>query len=267
MVKKIFSAFFFLLFILLPLFSDEGSLVFLPEGLELPRALSDEHDSDREVRTLSAFTLCYRESYELAEWVAYELTREELAKNVSRSNSFRPDAGISTGSAELDDYRNSGYDRGHLAPSGDMLFSAQANADCFLLSNITPQNASFNSGIWNELENQVRRWAEQYGRVYVITGPVLEKPAEEYESIGKNKVAVPEYFYKIVLTPLYADEEDAASPEDCAKIIVSAYIIPNRKCGEKFWSYRVSISEVERRTGLDFFSLLDAQPYAREFLN
>lgn len=232
--------------------------VVLPEGFEIPVCREHfEDDPDHEIHTYSSFSLCYRESYELAEWVCYELTREELAKNVRRSNAFRPDENITTGSAELEDYRNSGYDRGHLAPSGDMLFSAQANSECFLLSNITPQNASFNSGIWNELENQVRRWAEQYGRVFVITGPVLEKSAAEYETIGKNKVVVPEYFYKIVLTPVYADDEDAASPRDCERIIVSAYIIPNKKCSDRFWNYKVPVSEVERRTGLDFFSLLD----------
>ncbi|HBD68553.1 MAG TPA: DNA/RNA non-specific endonuclease [Treponema sp.] len=236
----------------------QSELFLLPQGFEIPLCAEAHEDSpDHEIHEYSAFTLCYRESYELAEWVCYELTREELTKNVKRTNSFRPDEAITTGSASLEDYRNSGYDRGHLAPSGDMLFSQEANLDCFLLSNITPQNASFNSGIWNELENQVRRWAEEYGRVFVITGPVLEKSPSEYQTIGSNKVVVPEYFYKIVLTPVYADEADALTPQDCSRIIVSAYIIPNKKCSDRFWNYKVSVSEVERRTGLDFFSLLD----------
>ena len=258
---------------LLPLHAQELpplSLVNLPEGLEIPACActgSSRWTDDHELRRCSAFTLCYRESYELAEWVAYELTREELAKNVRRSNAFRPDPAISTGSADLEDYRGSGYDRGHLAPSGDMLFDAQANSESFLLSNITPQLASFNSGIWNELENQVRRWAERYGRVYVITGPVLEKPAGDYEHIGHNLVAVPEYFYKVVLTPVYRDESDAESPEDCEKLIASAFIIPNKKCRGSFWKYRVPLREAERRTGLDFFPLLDAQEAAAAFLS
>ena len=216
-------------------------------GLEIPVTVQD---ADHEVHTYSGYTLCYRESYEVAEWVAYLLTKEELVKVVGRTNDFRPDTSISTGSADLSDYKRSGYDRGHLAPAADMRWSEQAMHDCFLLSNITPQDNKFNSGIWNDLENFVRTVASRFGAVWVVTGPVLEKPASGYPSIGGNKVCVPEYFYKVLLVRRPAKNGE---PETVQAI---GFIIKNEKSHASIWDFAVPVDQVEERTGLDFFSLL-----------
>ncbi|QTQ16792.1 DNA/RNA non-specific endonuclease [Treponema parvum] len=199
-----------------------------------------------EIHTYSGFTLCYREEYEQAEWVAYELTESELVKTVERSNYFRADPSISTNSASPEDYVGSGYDKGHLAPAGDMAWSEQSMRDSFFMSNMSPQLPSFNRGIWKYLEDQVRLWAKKFGWVYVISGPVLEKPAGEYKSIGKNKVSVPEYYYKALLTKT-AD----------GKIYVLAFILPNQKYTGSFYDFAVTVDEVERRTSLDFFAALE----------
>ena len=201
---------------------------------------------DHEVHSYSGFTICYRESFEEAEWVAYVLTREELNAVTGRTDDFREDPLISTGSASLNDYRKSGYDRGHLAPAADMEWSERSTHESFLLSNMTPQAPSFNRGMWKKLEEAVRDWAYRYGAVYVVTGPVLEKSADSYQSIGENKVAVPEYFYKALLS----QKEDGT-------YIAMAFIMPNTKCEGSIWDYEVTIDELEERTSIDFFYLLD----------
>lgn len=257
-----------------PAVQKTRALITLPEGLEIPlcpgtRALAtgktspsaataqNAADSDHQVRHFSSFTICYRETYEEAEWAAYKLDKSELTGEVSRTNDFRPDPMIATGSATLNDYRGSGYDRGHLAPAADFSFSPNAMSESFYLSNMTPQAPSFNRGIWKELESLVRDWAEQFGRVYVVCGPVLDSPASSFASIGADKVAIPRLFYKVILAPVYKDADDASTPDNAAKIIAVGFIIPNKGCDGSVWDFAVSVDSAEERTGLDFYALLD----------
>ena len=226
---------------------------------------------DHELHTYAGYTLCYRESYELAEWVSYSLTRSQLEHKVTgRTNDFRTDTLISTGSAKPSDYKGSGFDRGHLAPAADMAWSIKSAHDSFLMSNMTPQTPSFNRVIWKLLEEAVRKWAHQYGTIYVVTGPVLEKDASEYESIGESEVAVPEYFYKalLVFIPVYADTNSNTIPFPNAResgyteeiesyrVQCAAFIIPNKGCGKDIYKFICTIDMAEERTGLDFFANL-----------
>ncbi len=200
---------------------------------------------DHERRNYHGYSICYRESYEQAEWAAECLTREKLQRKVNRSENFRPDEGISTGSADTSDYYGSGYDRGHLVPAGDMGWDSEAMNDTFLMSNMSPQNHKFNSGIWNDLEMQVRNWAKKFGTIYIVTGPVLES-GKKYKVIGKNKVAVPELYYKVLLAHTDSGEWQAI-----------AFVIPNEGSDDSFMDYTVSIDDVESLTGLDFFAPLE----------
>ncbi len=212
-----------------------------------PAITSHSNDvEDHEVHTYSGFTLCYRESYEQPEWVAYVLTAKETESVMNRTDDFRPDPAISTGSADLNDYKKSGYDRGHLAPAADMEWSERSTRESFLMSNMSPQTPSFNRGIWKKLEDMVRDWAQSYGFVCVVTGPVLEKDNSEYQYIGSNKVSVPEYYYKALL-----------SLDKHGNYKTIAFIIPNTKCSDSIWNYAVTIDALEERTGLDFYSMLD----------
>lgn len=188
------------------------------------------------------YALGYSEYHEQALWVIYKLTAEEvMAKSVRRNNRFKSDFGIPTGSAAPDDYLNSGYDRGHLAPAADMAFSERTMSDSFYMSNISPQNPSFNRGIWAKLEAQIRLFAVTEKEVYVVTGAIL--PNEKTLTIGANRVTVPTHFFKVIY--------DLTQPR---KMI--GFILPNRaeKCQLK--DFAVSVDEVENATGLDFFSLL-----------
>ncbi len=237
--------------------TKKNEKVLLKKGLETPVCGGNHNKKDHQIRNFEHYSLCYRESYEQAEWSAYCLTEEELVKKAKRSDDFRSDPEISTGSASPADYKKSGYDRGHLSPAADFAFDQKAMSETFYMSNMSPQKGSLNRGIWKDLEAEVRLWAKSFGRVYVVSGPVLEKEPSEYESIGENYVSVPEFYYKVILAPLYADEADKATPEDSENVIAMAYTSPNKKCEGSLDDYAVSVDEVEARTKLDFFSLLE----------
>lgn len=188
----------------------------------------------------SNFTLSYSEKYEQAEWVTYRLTKQSIQKpNVPRSNDFRPDPKVRKASSSPRDYFGSGYDRGHLAPAGDMNFDKRAMSETFYMTNISPQIRNFNGGIWRELEENTRDWAYDNKELFIVTGPVLSKGIREY--IGDNEVAVPDQFFKVIL--------DVKEPEKKA----IAFLIPNEVTYKPLSAFAVSIDEVEALTGIDFF--------------
>ncbi len=189
------------------------------------------------------FTLLYNEEHEQAEWVAYYLEPAELNGPWKRKNNFRVDPSIITSSAHPDDYRRTGYDRGHLAPAGDMSWAEQAMNESFFMSNMSPQDPQFNRIAWRNLEALVRNWAEKYNGLYIVTGPILTDGP--YESIGENKVSIPKYYYKVLL----------AYDGDEAKMI--AFLMPNEKCEAPLFSYVVTVDTIEYITGIDFFYLLE----------
>lgn len=131
-------------------------------------------------------------------FTAQRLNRGMLlqARNVERSDRFYPEARLPAAErAQLDDYRGSGYSRGHMAPAGDM-HTGQAMAQSFSLANMVPQNQSQNAGPWNKIEADTRKYIMRArGDVYVFTGPVY---AQRPQAIGAGNVAVPAYLYKVV---------------------------------------------------------------------
>ena len=188
------------------------------------------------------YTLSYNEKYEQAEWVAYKATKKHLSRAQRKRPYFIYDPLVKTKSANYRNYKKSGYDRGHLVPAGDMRFDLAAYNDTFYTSNISPQNHNFNAGIWNRLEGKVRYWTSKYGDLYVITGGVLEK---RLAHIGREHVAVPNYFYKIILDKNGKDSK------------AIAFLIPNKPSEKALYKYVVTIDELEKRTGIDFFPALE----------
>lgn len=154
---------------------------------------------------------------------------------------FIPDPYVTTGSARDIDYKGSGYDRGHLAPAADMAWSITTMAESFYFSNMSPQAPQFNRGIWKKLEELVRTWAIENESIYIVTGPILDN---HLKRIGPDQVAVPEYYYKVIL--------DYSSPE----IKAIGFVLPNEGSSENLQHFAVSIDSVERLTGIDFFPLL-----------
>ena len=205
-------------------------------NLELP------FHNEKEITKHIGYTLSYNENHEQANWVAYQLTKEETTKRVNRTNRFISDPAISSGSAENSDYQGNGYDRGHLAPAADMSWSQRTMDESFLFSNMSPQDPGFNRGIWKKLEELCRSWAIENNAIYIVTGPVL---TNNLPTIGQNKVSIPSYYYKIIL--------DYDGPEKKA----IGFIMPNKPSKNELASYAVSIDSIEHLTGINFFPLLN----------
>lgn len=185
------------------------------------------------------FSLSYSEEHEQAAWVFYEINKNRELRVVSRKNNFRKDKKIKTGSADLNDYKGSIYDRGHLAPARDFSFNQIAMSESFYMSNISPQNRSFNRGIWKKLEALVSQWGE-ISNIFVATGPVLDSCIQ---FIGNNNVCVPEFYYKIIYDPLNQ------------KMI--SFMIPNQKGTKHLRDYVCSTDYIESRVKIDFFPILE----------
>lgn len=209
------------------------------KGLEIPAPLNNVPE---QILRRTGYTTSYNKETRLPNWVAWCLTGEHTQGSYKRQGKdFHEDEEVPTPRAVDWDYYNSGYDRGHMCPAGDNKWNADAMWESFLFTNICPQNPNLNRGDWNEMENQCRRWAKKYGEVYIVCGPVLFK--QKHKTIGKNKVVVPEAFFKVVLR---------MSPEPKA----IGFIYRNTDGNRPKDAYVNSVDEVERITGMDFFPTL-----------
>lgn len=195
--------------------------------------------TSNDVYTNDAYSFSYIEDYEQSEWVAYELTSKDMTNADYKRPYFNQDKSVKTKSADWRNYKNSGYNKGHLCPAADRKSSYEMYETTFLTSNASPQLYDFNSGIWNRLEQKTRYWATRYDGVYIVTGGVLE---EGLKTIGTEDVAVPNYFYKIILT------------KDKSNMI--GFLVPHKDSNKPLYSFVVPVDEIEKMTGIDFFSAL-----------
>lgn len=231
-MKNHWLIFLFSLLILIPAYGQEKI-----KQLEIPATNS----SDKVIQH-AGYSFLYSEKHEQSIWVAYELTEAKTKKSFERTNKFISDPMVLTGTATNKDYEASGYDRGHLAPAADMAWSEKSMAESFYFSNMSPQEPGFNRGIWKQLEELTRNWAERNGSIYVVTGPVL---CDGLKNIGTNCVSVPQYFYKVIL--------DYTQPE----IKAIGFIFPNKASKDSLQHFAVSIDSVESFSGIDFFPKLE----------
>ncbi|MBT5858853.1 MAG: DNA/RNA non-specific endonuclease [Flavobacteriales bacterium] len=185
------------------------------------------------------YSLSYNETAEQANWVFYEINSNTTLGQTSRTNNFRSDNLISTKSAQLSDYKGSGFDRGHLVPAADMSFNYTAMSESFYMSNMNPQEPSFNRGIWKKLESLVRNWGAN-SSIYVVTGPILNS-CNSY--IGNNNVCVPNYFYKVIYNP------------ENKKMI--SFVLANQKGSGNLSDYVCTTDYLEKITNIDFFPILE----------
>jgi len=191
------------------------------------------------------YVVNYNDQTKQPNWVAYRLTARSVANHTEREEQFEADSAIPKAyRAELSDYKKSGYDRGHLAEYASMDFSERSAKQSFLLSNISPQRAGLNRHGWAQLEKYVRFWAKAKGELYVYTG-VIYKNKTPSTFIGTGKVAVPDYFYKVIYAPKQKES--------------IAFVMPNKKVEKKdVAKYRASIKDIQSRTGVNFFTTLSA---------
>lgn len=204
----------------------------------------------------AAMVLAYAEAFEQARWVAHMITQDVTKGTVFRTNDFRIDEKVKTGSAVEEDYflkklkadstfeyDGFGYDRGHLAPSADFRWSKTALSESYYYSNMSPQVAAFNRGSWGELEDAIRGYLYRNTNtaLYVVTGPVLT-PDLPVVPRAKNKVAVPRQYWKVVL--------------DLTNKKAIGFLMPNEDITKVLGTFAVPINEIEKLTGLNFFNKL-----------
>lgn len=210
------------------------------QGLEIPTSKAN-------VPSLLLYREGYTTSYNVdtrtPNWVAWHLTANHTNGPAKRKGIiFQADEDIPAPRVDTYDYMRSGYDRGHMCPAGDNHWSQKAMEQSFLMTNICPQVPALNSGLWNTIEKQCRTWAQVYGDVYIVCGPIYFN--QKHKTIGKNKIQVPEAFFKVILR--LKDEPKAIG-----------FICRNASAkGRKKTDYVNSVDEVERITGMDFFSQL-----------
>jgi endonuclease G len=190
----------------------------------------------------TGYVASYNKTNLLPNWVAWHLTAERTEGSAKRSGvDFAEDTEVPEPRATDWDYYNSGYDRGHMCPAADNKWSKKAMEESFLFTNMCPQNGNLNRGDWNEMEMACRKWAKKYGDLYIVCGPILYKG--KHKTIGKNKVVVPEAFFKVVLRT--GDNPQAIG-----------FIYKNTSGNRPKDSYVNTVDEVERITGIDFFPSL-----------
>lgn len=169
---------------------------------------------------------------------AEHLQGRDLTGQEARTDNFQADPDLPPGQrAELNDYRKSGYDRGHMAPAADFSGSKTGMDQSFLLSNMVPQNGDLNRHVWAGLEGATRACAKTLGDVHVLTGPIFDG---RVKTIGPDRVEVPDMLYKIVVGPRGNSR---------------AFLLPNKSLPNdtSFARYEVPIAEIERLSGITFF--------------
>ena len=217
------------------------------ENLRLQRNRSDMAELGMPVYTdsgtsyfHSAYAFNYNEAAEQANWVAHIISPEIAGGIITRTNDFRTDSLVKTGTAGKADYWESGYDRGHLAPSADFKWSLKALSESYLYSNMVPQSPELNRERWAALEDLLREYVVAQQRpLYVVTGPIWDAALD---SIGPDRVAVPKRFYKVAL-------DYTAKPMRAV-----GFILPNEYCKYPIMHYALPVDSVENITHMDFFA-------------
>lgn len=183
-----------------------------------------------------AYATLYDPASKLPVWTVWTITPTEAIGCIPRTNAFVADASIPNGPTP-DDYAGTGYDKGHVAPDGDLSFDQQVEYESFLMTNMMPQSGGLNRGIWKLLETYTRGYVVQRNTtVTVYAGPIY---AMTNPTIGKNKVIVPHAFYKILV--------DNKTKE------VLAFIFPHKGGqGNDLEVVRTSVEDIQRQTGLKF---------------
>lgn len=221
---------------------NEGLQRHVYEEMEQPAPLIGKREM---LLFKTQFVISYNIETLCPNYVCWCLTSDRCKGDAERSDNFKGDPSLSEATrVETYDFNNSGYDRGHMCPAADNRNDEQAMDESFFMTNVCPQNHNLNEGDWNELEKQCRRWAKNYGPLYICCGPIFD--SDSPRTIGKRKemkVSVPDRFFKVIL-----------SLDRVPKAI--GFIYPNAATSKEMRSYAVSVDEVEKITGLDFFPQL-----------
>lgn len=212
----------------------------IPSGkdLEIPVSLVPRQE---QIIHHKGYTVSYNKDLKIPNWVSYELTRQETKGKEKRSDNFIADPLVKGAIATNADYARSGYDKGHMAPAADMKWSPEVMKESFYFSNMCPQHPQLNRRGWKNLEEKIRDWAIADSAIIIICGPIINQSSR---TIGKNKVAVPERFFKVVLSPFVKPVRGIG------------FLFNNRQAVEPLSTYAVTIDSIEKLTNMNFFSPL-----------
>ena len=228
--------------------------------LELPRLKNDGnsillvHETDAYGVNLCIEWDCTRKAQR---WTAYQLYGANSVTNWNRNNwkntewggdPFQPDPDLPADvRTELEQYRRSGYDRGHICPSADRLNSKDANEQTFYLSNMHPQINAFNAGVWLNMENKIRVWNQPSFRdtLYVVKGGTIDGD-DKIIRITDKGLPVPKYFFMAIL----CKNKDSSQSGYKA---MAFWVEHTANQDSDLRKYVISIDELEEKTGIDFF--------------
>ena len=220
-------------------------------GLESKLELPEFRDNEIIVE-YKGFTLSYDTAHKQARWVAYNHTLEKTKAKVKRYDKFQIDPNLMYPQATNSDYLKSGYDRGHLAPAADMAYSDITMIESFYFTNMSPQIPGFNRGIWKRLEELMRLWAIEYKSILIVTGPILPALSQCHLSqlvscqdslptIGKNRVSVPNKYYKAIVDT------------NKNRLEGIAFLMNNEPATGELFDYAISIDNLQKISGINFF--------------
>lgn len=208
------------------------------ECIEKPAPLKGKSDI---IMKRKGYIVSYNRENKIPNWVAWHLTSEHVDGKFKRTGGYQEDIEVPIPRANKEDYESTRWSHGHMCPAADNKWDEKAMMESNLLTNICPQDRSLNSGLWNRIEQDCRKWAKRFGDVYIVCGPILLN--KEHETIGGNKVVVPEAFFKVILS---------LNPKPKA----IGYIVRNNEGTKKRDQFINTVDEVERITGIDFFPSL-----------
>ena len=188
------------------------------------------------------YVLSYNKAHNTPNWVAWQLTSNHVDGPIPRSKKFWADSLLSVENrVDWYEYKESGYDRGHMCPAGDNKWNKLAMYECFYMSNMCPQDPALNNGSWKILEESCRQWAVNEGKIYIVCGPIYRKNIKHKQIGIDHSIDVPEAFFKVVLS-LRKGHEKAIG-----------FLYSNDSKHQNYRDVAKSIDDIESLTNIDFF--------------
>jgi endonuclease G len=186
------------------------------------------------------YSLGHSYKHKTALWASYIVSKYSIGINLDRGERFYPDPDIPEQyRVTPEDFRNSGYDKGHLAPSAAIDFSRRSNDQTFAMSNIVLQHPKLNRQAWGSLEALIRGWTRTKGKLAVVTGPIYNNQ----RSKRINDIPIPKGFYTVIYSFKYQRSIGFILPNDEVK-------------ASQLWDYATVVRAVEKETGYQFLSKL-----------
>lgn len=241
---------------------EKPSISGVPEWMELPQTKEGDgldfysHDMIVDGMSMRSWSFYYDPEALLSHWVAYPLNKE-LIGHGSRTDAwdYDPLVPVDQQPALFKSYSGD-WQRGHQLPSADRL-DYDANVKTFYFTNMTPQNGNLNEGVWADLEQRVREWSAEFDTLYVVTGCSIEGSVEVAKDNNGRSVTVPVGYYKALLG--YSKSGSVGMTGETGGYTGCAFWFDNKPSSGSYMDNAMTISELEDKTGMDFFINLDSE--------